>query len=108
MIHEYVKSNNYSYDDDLDPEMVQELGRVLAKLHTIDAPISNVEFLKWNKVMDSFTDDSPQSKLLTENAFLKFIKEDSDPTIHEKYCKLRIFENFRKILKIFFEVILKF
>ena len=87
MIHEYTPSDNYSYEDDLQPETVKELARVLGRFHSLDVPISNVEFIKWNKIMDNFHDDSPHSKMLNEKSFLNLIKEDEDETLVEKYCK---------------------
>lgn len=59
MINEYVPSRNYKQEEDLDPKMVKEVARILARIHSATPPISSKTFRNWEKL---FEEDSPMLK----------------------------------------------
>lgn len=89
-VHEYIESRVYSFEDDDNPDIVKQLARILAKFHSLDAPLSNnasktsqksyEDFLHRRKHIYGWGDAEA-----TGQKYLKVIEQH--PEIKEKYCK---------------------
>ncbi len=89
-VHEYIKSRIYTFENDDNPEVVKCLARILAKFHSLDAPISNNAYKTSQK---SYEDFFNRRKHIygwgnTEATGQKYLKAmENHPEIKEQYCK---------------------
>ncbi|XP_017489703.1 PREDICTED: ethanolamine kinase-like [Rhagoletis zephyria] len=94
-VHEYIKSRIYTFENDDNPEVVKCLARILAKFHSLDAPISNNAYKTSQK---SYEDFFNRRKHIygwgnTEATGQKYLKAlENHPEIKEQY-----YDEFAKI-----------
>lgn len=73
-----------AYEDDVDPETVQECARVLARFHCLQVPLSKEGYEVWNKTFKEM-ENAPFAAAIKGGAHLKVL--DAFPDLKTKYCK---------------------
>ena len=90
----YLQSQNYCQADDLDPETVKELARLLARVHSLDVPISKDGYDIFSEVFIGDFDkkiERPEFRNIVEKEYLRALAKEQDLKLREKYCKFMKF-----------------
>lgn len=83
-----LQSRNSNYEDDIEPEMIEQTARLLAGIHSAKPAISGNGFNAWRQVFlqDAAGHLPPLYQAIQEKRHLKSLEKESSE-LKEKYCK---------------------